>query len=519
VSGHRLAAGGRIDRSTTLPFTFDRRALTGHAGDTLASALLANGVDVIARSFKLHRPRGFVSAGVDEPNGFVQLVAPFGAPNVLATTLPLAGGIAARSLHGWPGTGFDLGAIADLFHPLLPAGFYYKTFMSPPSAWPWYERLIRRAAGLGRVPAAPAPVRTERRFAHCDVLVVGAGPAGLMAAHAAATAGLRVILADSQPTPGGSLADHRWQVEGDDACAWARQVALTFDALPGARRLSRTTVTGCHAEGFFTAVEQQGLHFERLWKIRARQVVLAAGAFERPMLFPDNDQPGVMLLSGVSAFAHRYGVAAGRRVVVIACHADAYAQACALRDAGVHVAALVDVRDRVPARLVEDAATRGIEVIGGQTIVKVHGDRRATAITVAPLDALHAERTIDCDTVAMSAGWQPTLHLHSQAGGRMRFDPRVHAFVPDARPEWLRTAGAVNGTASLGDCLREGLSAGQSAAHALGRPIPEMRLPHVFGDEPLELAAVAELPNPRRRRVFVDFQHDVTTDDLRLAAR
>ncbi len=519
MSGYRLPSGGSVDRSSAIGFKFNGQPLSGFPGDTLASALIANGIDTVARSFKYHRPRGIFAAGLEEPNAFVQLMAPHDEPSVLATMLPLVDGLSAASQNCWPTVGFDVGATADALHALLPAGFIYKTFMSPPGGWPWYERLIRRAAGIGQAPRRIAGITVERRYAHCDVLIVGAGPAGLMAALTAARAGMRVMLADCEPAPGGTLLNGPASIDGDDAQVWIGSMIRELDANTRVTRLPCTTITGYHDHNFLTGIERDPFRRERLWKIRARHVILATGAFERPLLFPGNDTPGVMLLSAVQTFAHKYGVAAGRRTVIITNHSGAYQSACDLRDAGVHIAAIVDLRGEVRGRLVEDVATRGIEVVPGQTIVAVHGRLRVTGVTVAPLAQLSARRTIDCDLVAMAGGWQPTVHLHSQAGGRSEHDLSLDCFVPGRAAQRSMTAGSVNGHADLTICLREGVEAGNAIVQAQGGTHRDVAIPHCLPAEPLDLLSVGELPNPRDDRIFVDFQSDVTTADIRLAHR
>ncbi len=519
MSGYRLASGGFVDRSSPLGFVFNETPFTGFSGDTLASALIASGVDTIARSLKYHRPRGIVAAGVEEPNAYVRLVKPHDEPNVLATTLPLIEGLEAASQNCWPTVDFDLGATADTLHALLPAGFFYKTFMSPPAGWPWYARMIRRAAGVGKAPRRTANIKVERRYAHCDVLVVGAGPAGLMAALTASGAGIRVALVDCEQKAGGALRNWRASIDGDDAQRWVDRAIHELDANERVMRLPSTTINGYHDHGFLTGIERDPFRRERLWKIRARHVILATGAFERPLLFPGNDTPGVMLLSAVQTYAHRYGVAAGRRVVIITNHSGAYRSACDLRDAGVHVAAVIDLRGEVSGRLFDDVAMRGIEVIPGQTILAVHGRLRATAITVAPLAQLSARRTIDCDLVAMAGGRQPTLHLHSQSGGDIEHDESLDCFVPGKAAQKSMTAGSVNGHDDLTMCLREGVEAGNAIVKALGGTHRDMAIPHCLFAGPLDLLSVGELPNPRDDRIFVDFQSDVTTVDIRLGHR
>ena len=324
----RLAAGGRlVDRTRRLRFRFNGRDYEGHPGDTLASALMANGVRLVGRSFKYHRPRGIVAAGAEEPNAVVQLDGDGDEPHARATTLELTEGLSARSVNCWPGLGFDLGAIADRLSPLLPAGFYYKTFMGFPGGWNFYGPLVRRMAGLGTAPAAPGRHAYEKRFHHCDVLVAGAGPAGLQAALAAARGGARVMLADEGPVPGGTLLDAAAEIGGRPATEWAAGAAAELDSLPGVVRLERATVAGYYDHNLLTVVElapEQPWIDERLWKVRARRVVLATGAAERSVVFADNDRPGVMLPSAALAFVHRYGVRPGDRAVAVTNNSSTY---------------------------------------------------------------------------------------------------------------------------------------------------------------------------------------------------
>jgi len=363
VSEHyRLAAGGRIDRDTRIEFTFNGRRCTGYAGDTLASALLANGIRLVARSFKYHRPRGIVGSGVEEPNALVQLeTGAITVPNARATEVTLYDGLVARSVNAWPSVDLDLMAMTRLFARAMPAGFYYKTFMWPKSWWMKYEHFIRRSAGLGSAPALPDPDSYDKMNAHCDVLVAGGGPAGLAAAWAAGKAGARVIIADEQDEFGGGLLRVRaggpaagsGQGEGVAPAEWIAQMLAELRAMPDVRLLPRSTVFGYQDQNFLTINERRTDHLppaqrsgtrERVWRVRARQVVLATGAIERPLVFANNDRPGVMLASAVSTYLNRYAVRPARRAVVFTNNDGAYRTALDLRAAGVAVAAVVDAR-------------------------------------------------------------------------------------------------------------------------------------------------------------------------------
>ena len=350
----RIPEGGLIDRGRTVGFSFDGRQYEGHPGDTLASALLANGVRVVGRSFKYHRPRGVLTAGPEEPSALVRLGGRARAePNTRATMVELHDGLAAESQNRWPSLAFDLGAVNDRLAPFIPAGFYYKTFMGPRGWWMFYERLIRKAAGLGTAPRELDPDTYEKNHAHCDVLVVGGGPAGLAAALAAGRTGARVILADETAAFGGQLKRERMAIEEKPALAWVGAAVAELESMPEARLFLRTTAFGYYDHNLVALCERVADHLaapppytprQRLWLVRAREVVLATGAIERPLVFAGNDRPGVMLANAARAYVNQFAVRPGQRAVVAANNDDAYRSAADLAGAGVHVEAVVDAR-------------------------------------------------------------------------------------------------------------------------------------------------------------------------------
>ncbi|MBV9734760.1 MAG: sarcosine oxidase subunit alpha family protein [Acidisphaera sp.] len=519
----RLAQGGRLDRSRPLGFSFDGKAMRGFSGDTLASALLANGVHLVGRSFKYHRPRGVLAAGAEEPNALVTIGRDGRrTPNLRATQIELHEGLAAESQNRFPSLRHDVYAAGRLAAPMLPAGFYYKTFKWPPGAWTrFYEPAIRAMAGLGRAPPSPDPDRYAQRYAHCDVLVVGAGPAGLAAALAAADAGARVMLCDEQAEPGGSLlAAEDATIDGIAAQAWLAE-ALRRLARAGATVLPRTTAFGYFAQNFLGLAERVTDHLaspdpslprEKLWQVRAKEVVLATGAIEQPLVFSGNDRPGVMLADAARLYATRYAVRPGTRAVLATAHDSAYAAALALHRRGVHIAAIADLRARADGELPAAARAAGLAVRTGATIAGSLGGLRVGAALLGRNGA-RPER-VSCDLLLMCGGWTPSVHLFSQSRGRLRFDAALDAYVPDASAQRERSAGACRGVFGLAAALADGAAAGGAAAGASGAPRRyAVRAPAAgTGEAP-------GLTGGGRGKAFVDFQNDVTAQDIALAAR
>ncbi len=531
MSAFRTASGGRIDRAAPLRFTFDGRAYHGAQGDTLASALLANGVHLVGRSFKYHRPRGILTAGADEPNALVHLSrdAARGTPNVRATMIELYQGLRAESQNRYPSLGFDVGIVNDALSPFLPAGFYYKTFKWP--AWAWqrlYEPAIRAAAGLGRAPTLPDPDRYISRFAHCDVLVIGAGPAGLAAALVAADAGARVILCDEQAECGGSLlAETAATIDGWPAGDWVATTLATLAANPRVRVLPRTTAFGYFAHNMVGLNERVTDHLaappadlprERLWQVRAAEVVIATGALERPLVFPNNDRPGVMLADAGRTYLLRYGVVPGRRVVIATAHDAAYRAALDLHAAGIAVPLIADLRQTATGDWPEAARAAGIRVRTGAIIATTGGRRRVAWAGVAQPDGGTIE-PVPCDALLMSGGWTPSVHLFSQSRGKLRFDAEAQAFLPNLSVERERSAGACRGVFGLTAALADGAAAGEAAAKAAGHGgarAPRMAVTaKAFGGGGL----LGPAAGTAAKHAFVDFQNDVTAKDIGLATR
>jgi sarcosine oxidase subunit alpha len=551
IASLRTVSGGRIERSRVLRFSFDGRAYLGCAGDTLASALLANGVHLMGRSFKYHRPRGVLAAGSEEPNSLVAVHRDAGryTPNLRATQVELYEGLQAQSQNRSPSLAFDFGAVNDVLAPFIPAGFYYKTFMWPRRAWQiLYEPRIRAAAGLGRAPLQADPDRYAQRYAHCDVLVVGAGPTGLAAAGAAAAAGARLILCDEQCEFGGSLlADDTaapQQVAGRPAPQWITETRAALEANPRVTLLPRTTAFGYFPHNLIGLNERLTDHLadppgelprERQWQVRAREVVLATGAIERPLVFPGNDRPGIMLAGAARTFLNRYGVLCGTRVVLVTAADAAYRAALELQQAGVFIAAIAEARAAADSPCIAQARAAGIPVLTGATVLGTSGRRRVNSIRLARLEhgELSETQTQPCDLVLMSGGFTPSVHLFSQSRGRLAWDARRQTFLPGVPAERVRCAGACRGVFALEAALADGAATGAAAAReatdpsrtgvrpaaALTRGAPGADASATPADGECGFAGALPQPRGAHARAFVDWQNDVTTRDLALATR
>ena len=521
-SAQRRPTGGRIDRSRPLAFTLEGRPLSGFAGDTLASALLANGIGLVGRSFKYHRPRGFLGAGVEEPNGLFT-VGSGGrrTPNLPGTLVELHEGLIASRQNGTPSVDFDLMAINGLLSGLIGAGFYYKTFMGPlRGSWMFYERFIRRAAGLGSATREPDPDRYETRYRFTDVLVIGAGPAGLAAARAAAESGARVLLVEQDSLPGGSLLALSTDAPQE---RWRSAEVEALERLPGVEILQRTTAFGLY-DGTMAALltrhdqdmpdPARGAPREVLSSVCARAIVLATGALERPLVFADNDRPGVMLASAAQAYLNRWAVALGEQVVVATNNDSGWLSAAQLARSGAEVT-VVEQRVNIDPALRNLAESAGLIVRTGSVVTRALGARAVRGARIATAGNTR-EQTLPCDLLCMAGGWSCTLHLAAHTGSKPVFRDDIDGFVPGILTAGHFAAGAVTGEFSLAQAVTQGAVAGAAAARHAGHAAPAQPVDATLPDEPWRMEP-ARAPLVRRGKAFVDFQSDVTTRDIEIS--
>jgi len=518
----RLASGGLIDRSRTLSFSFDGKPYTGHPGDTLASALLANGVRLVGRSFKYHRPRGIFTAGSEEPNALVELRA--GArtePNTRATTVELYDGLVATSQNRWPSLERDLLSVNQWLSPFLGAGFYYKTFMWPAKAWEkLYEPVIRRAAGLGAASQLPDPDTYEKAFAFCDVLVIGSGAAGLAAALAAGRSGARVILAEEDFRLGGKLLMEDAAIDGAPARDFVARAEAELASLPNVRVMARTTVFGAYDGGEYACVERVCDHVavpaafqprQRLWRIISRRAVLAAGALDRPIVFPGNDRPGVMTAQALAIYARRFGVGAGANAAVFTNNDAGVAAALAAAAAGLKLEALIDVRSALPEPLAARAKALNLRVLTSAEVLRASG-KRLQSITIRSREGVHS---LPVEALGISGGATPNLSLTCHLGGKPVYREDLAAFVPGALPPGMAVAGAVAGEFSLAQCLQAGTREGARAAADAGFSAATAPAPH-SEDTPTGITPFWQV-RASGDLAFVDFQNDVSAKDIAIA--
>ena len=507
--------GGQTDRTQPLKFSFDGKSYTGHQGDTLSSALLANGVRLMGRSFKYHRPRGVLTAGSEEPNALVELRnGAHQEPNTRATTVELFDGLTAKSQNRLGSLKFDLLSINDRFSNFLAAGFYYKTFMWPKAFWEkLYEPVIRNAAGLGSLSLQDDPDVYDKGFLHCDLLVIGAGPSGLMAALTAGRSGASVILADEDFTLGGRLNSETFSINDDDTSNWVAATRAELESLSNVRIMPRTTVIGAFDHGIYGAVERVSDHLHTpeagkprqiLWRIYTQRTVLAAGALERPIAFENNDRPGIMLGSAIRTYANRFGVAADKRIAIFTNNDDGHRTAIDLHAKGVKIAAVIDTREDAPKSM-------DFEVLNGQ-VVDTKGRLGLTFAEVQLADG--NSRTLEVGALGMSGGWNPNVHMTCHQRGRPSWNETLAAFVPGGNlPQGMTVAGAANGDMSTHGALMGGARAAKAALGLKGR-LPKTPTAE---DAPVNITPFWYVEGCNR--AWLDQQNDVTVKDVKLSTK
>ncbi len=531
----RIKEKGYINRNKIINFRFNGKNYTGYEGDTLASALLANGIHLVGRSFKYHRPRGFFAAGVDEPNAKLQIqLNGHSEPNVNATEIELVEGMVATSQNCWPSVEFDVGAINNLLQKFFPAGFYYKTFMWPKSFWyKIYEPFIRKAAGLGIASTKKDTERYEHKFEYCDLLVTGSGPAGLASAYAAAKSGAKVILAEDKHRFGGSLLMDDVSIDNLSGKDWADKIISELKEMPNVIVKNRSQVFGYYDHNMLVMFERTGDHLEkkseftprqRLWYIRCKEVILSTGSIERPIVFGNNDTPGVMLSSGAKEYMKVYGVLVGRKPIIFTNNDSAYETAIEFKNNGADPL-IIDTRKEQSSDLINDAKNKDIKIKFNHAVIKADGYKKVKSAIIGELseDKTTYKNTssVECDCICVSGFWTPSVHLASQSGNKLKFDKEIDAFVPDKSKQEEITVGAANGNFTLHDTLNAGFNAGSQVSKKLNNKDVDIQIPNVTEKKHKthDKFWCAPLPKNIKAKRFVDFQNDVSVTDIEIALR
>ncbi len=519
---NRLTSGGRIDRGKPLSFEFNGKKLQGYQGDTIASALLANSINTVSRSFKYHRRRGIMSAGVEETNALLTVFDGSGDVPVVRTTVrALIDGHQIKSPIGFPSVNFDFGRVLDFTHNLWPAGFYNKIFKWP--NWHWYEGAVRRMAGLGKLPGGEDGNKYFHHNVHCDVLIVGAGPAGLAAASSAADGGARVMLVEQDHEVGGSLLANGAEIDGVDSDEWISRTRLALEGAENVTLMMSSTVSGYYDHNVLTIADRSTTGVKRYWKVRAKQVVLATGAIEQPLVFENNDRPGIMLAVAAMQYVNRYAVRPADVMMVATNNDSAYQVAFVLHDNGVRVPAIVDARKNIANEITKQASQRGIAIMSGCVVLDTVGTKHLAGVRVGMLSDDDKSTgkpgdLIACQGLAMSGGFNPTCHLYSQAGGSLRYDAELACFVPQECRQNVIVAGAARGRFSLADALADGAYAGSEAGNKAGFSCSPAAVATAANGS-YDLKAIRITPAGDTNRQWVDFMHDVTVADIELAVR
>ena len=531
----RIKGEGLINRDEPIEFKFNRKKYIGYKGDTLASALLANGIHLIGRSFKYHRPRGFFGAGVDEPNAKMQVeINGHSEPNINATEIELVEGLSATSQNCWPSVEFDIGAINNFLNKFFPAGFYYKTFMWPKSFWyKVYEPFIRKAAGLGVASLEKDKERYEHKYEYCDLLVTGSGPAGLAGAYSAAKNGAKVILAEDKPRFGGSLLTDEVTIDNLSGKAWADKIISELKEMPNVVLKNRSQVFGYYDHNMTVMFERTGDHLEkkskytprqRLWYIRAKEVLLSTGSIERPIVFGNNDTPGVFLSAAAKEYMKVYGVLIGKKPIIFTNNDSAYETAIEFKKNAVEPL-ILDTREDQDSELINEAKSMNINIKFSYAVIAANGYKKVKSATIGKLnkDKTNFEtiETIDCDSICVSGFWTPTVHLASQSGNKLKFDDKIDAFVPDKSKQNENSIGASNGTFTLKETLKSSFKIGSEVSKKITKKENLIQLPNTNERKysSHDKFWCSPLPKGKHYKRFVDFQNDVAVSDIEVALR
>ncbi|MDC1184411.1 sarcosine oxidase subunit alpha family protein [Alphaproteobacteria bacterium] len=526
----RLQNNKNLNQSKKISFTFDGKKYYGFEGDTLASALLSNGVHLFGRSFKYHRPRGIISAGCEEPNGIVQLeINEFTEPNRRATEVVLYEGLVAKSQNRWPSLNYDLGAINDLLSPFFPAGFYYKTFMWPPKFWKTYEYFIRRAAGLGHAPKKDDPHKYEHYHYHCDTLVIGGGVSGLYAAKIAAAKNLKVLLVEQEDQLGGAILssnNHENKINTNSQTEWKNKILDELKKLKNVKIITSTTLFAYMHYNYLLAIQdlqpnngknKKNSIRQVVWKIRAKKVILATGSIERPLTFNNNDRPGIMLANSVSKYLNGYGVNLGKEIVIFTNNDSAYQTAMDFHHQNINIAAIVDVRNDIEGDLPKTVKKLGIKIYSGSIISNTTGRRKIKTVHIKKINDTNVE-IINCDLLCMSGGWTPTVHLFTQSRGKLKFRYEDSCFVPDQAYQKTISIGACNGTFDLKNILKETYTSVNDFLNEEEKILDgELYDAEKINIGKQENAWIVNKENISKSKMFVDFQNDVTAKDIKTA--
>ena len=528
-----------IDQTIRISFKFNGQTLYGYKGDTLASALLANNIHLVGRSFKYHRPRGIMTCGSEEPNAIVQIGndPSLTEPNVRATEIELYEGLEASSQNCWPSVNFDIGGISNFFSPFIPAGFYYKTFMWPASFWEKYEYFIRKSAGLGKSPTKPDQDVYDHRYLHCDVLVVGGGISGIIAAKMAAQKNLNTVLLDDKNSLGGSTIfqnNENFKINNDNSNLWLKKEIETLNSFKNLTVKTRTSLAAYHSYNYLLARENLTDHLslnerkdkirQRLWKIRAKKVIIATGAIERPLIFNNNDRPGIILSSSIKKYIDYYGVKCGQKISLFTNNDSAYETSISLNNSGVNVNSVIDIRDKSNSSIVKQAEKLGIKIHWKHTVVNTHGYKKINSIELMKISddgsgVVGNKINFECDCLGISGGWTPMVHLFTQSGGKLKFRDSDNVFLPDKAPSDQISVGSCNGDFELDNILK---NSNKSVKEFLNIDNSDYDNLDIICSKEVDKKNIWLLPSDKplgKTKPFLDFQNDSTAKDVKLALR